>query len=688
MAHSNFLEALALLLCVAALVSMIFQRLHQPLVLGYILSGLIIGPHLPVPLIADREIVETLSEFGVILLMFSLGLEFSLRKLLHVGPSAGAVALIQCSIQLWLGFLTARAFGFSTREALFTGAALSISSTTIIAKAFEELHVARDLRSLVVAVLIVEDLIALVLMAGLTAMGQSDMLSPKTILQACAQLAAFLGVFAMLGMLVIPRLIRAAITLGRPEITLVTSLGMCFSLAYVAQRFDYSIALGAFLAGSLIAESGEQHQVERLIEPVRNMFAAIFFVSVGMSIDPHAMWTHAPAIAVLTVVVIVGKILGVSLGAFSTGSGLRLSIRAGMSLAQIGEFSFIIAGLGRTLGATRDFLYPTVAAVSVITTLTTPWLIKASEPTARFVEDKLPANVQSLVALYSSWIARLRVSSTPAQARSQVRRLGRLLALDATLLAALVIFSARYTRAAANAIAKAFSLHIDLATTLLVTLEIAGAVPLCLGISSVVRHLGSSLSQAALPEAQHTSHPELGRAARRTLTVMLQLVAWLLTGLPLLAVTQPFLHGIHGAWLLGLGLLAYAGIAFHHARAFQGEVNAGTQLIATALRQGHETQGISPELQTFLQELGEPKPVTLIPESRAVGQTLVDLNLRGTTGATVLLIARKSDSAIVPTGRERLRENDILVLAGTHQAVALARKLLITPTESAAIGLN
>src|SRR6266550_2251939 len=398
-AHA-FLTSLTVVLAVAAVTTVVFQRLRQPVVLGYIIAGLIVGPHVPIPLVADPNVVQTLSELGVILLMFSLGLEFSLRKLMAVGPTAGLTALLQSSLMVWLGFTIGRLFGWTTLESLFAGAVIAISSTTIIAKAFEEQGIRGKLRELVVGVLIVEDLIAVLLMAVLTAIASGSGLAAGPLAATIGRLAAFLVGLVGIGLLLVPRAIRAISRLHRRETTLVASIGICFTIALLAQAFGYSVALGAFLAGSLVAESGEEKQIERLVEPVRDIFGAVFFVSVGMLIDPALVARHWPAVVVLTAAVVIGKVVGVSLGAFLTGSGMRTSVQAGLSLAQIGEFSFIIAGLGLALHATREFLYPVAVAVSALTTLLTPWMIRASEPIAAWVDRKLPRPLQTFAALY------------------------------------------------------------------------------------------------------------------------------------------------------------------------------------------------------------------------------------------------------------------------------------------------
>ena len=437
-AHA-FLVALTIVLGVAAVTTVVFQRLGQPVVLGYILAGLIIGPNVPIPLVADPQIIRTLSELGMILLMFSLGLEFSLGKLLRLGPTAGLIALLQSSLMVWLGFVVGQAFGWTTIESLFAGAIIAISSTTIIAKAFDEQKVSGALRELVVGVLIVEDLIAILLMTTLTAVSVGSGLSASQMAITTGKLVLFLVGLVAVGLMVVPRTVRAINRLGRPETTLVASIGFCFGVALLAHKFGYSVALGAFIAGSLIAESGEAHQIEVLVQPVRDMFAAIFFVSVGVMIDPALIAQHWLVVAVLTLVVIGGKIVGVTMGAFITGNSVRTSVQAGMSLAQIGEFSFIIAGLGLTLGATGSFMYPVAVAVSAITTLTTPWLIKASGPFANFVDRKLPRPLQTFVSLYGSWVEQLRRQPKEPTRGSEIRRLVLLLAIDLALLAAIAI---------------------------------------------------------------------------------------------------------------------------------------------------------------------------------------------------------------------------------------------------------
>ena len=682
----DFLTNLALILCVAAVTTVLFQRLRQPVVLGYLLAGLLIGPHVPFPLVADPKLAHTLSELGVILLMFSLGLEFSLRKLLRVGPTAGLIALIQCSLMLWLGYLAGRAFGWTSLESLFLGALVAISSTTIIVKAFGEQKVGGRLAELVFGVLIVEDLIAILLLTLLTAVATGTGLSAGAVAAVVGKLALFLVGVVGLGLLLIPRLVRFILKLDRPETTLVASVGVCFALALLAHAFGYSVALGAFLGGSLVAESGHARQVEHLIQPVRDLFAAIFFVAVGMLIQPALVLEHWGAILLITLVVVVGKVLGVSVGAFLTGHGIRTSVQAGMSLAQIGEFSFIIAGVGLALGATGAFLYPIAVAVSALTTLLTPWLIRASDPVAQFIDRRLPRPLQTFAALYGSWLEQLRTRPRHHAELSHRRKLVRLLALDAALLAALLIGSSLALDAVASALQRTLGLSAPLARGGVMVAAALLSLPFWVGAVRCARSLGALLAAEALP-VKGRGKVDLAAAPRRALTVTLQVALLLAVGVPLLAITQPFLPSLPGAMLLLLLLVPPLVGVWRSSANLHGHVRAGAQMIAEVLARqsqaedaaqpGHEPLQV---VHTVLPGLGEPVTLRLEEQSPAVGRTLAQLNLRGLTGATVLALTHGGvGDVLVPTGHETLQAGDLLALAGTQAAVEAARALLAAP---------
>ncbi len=333
--HSSaaFLQTLALVLGVAALTTVVFHRLKQPVVFGYIIAGLLVGPNVPLPIAADPAIVHTLSELGVILLTFALGLEFRLGRLIQIGVSAGLSALGETSVMLGIGYLVGRALGWTSTESLFTAGIVAISSTTIVSKAFVEQGLRGRVTEIVFGILIFEDLIAIVLIAILTAVAAGGGLSPSDVMLLIVRLTTFLIALISMGLLLIPRFLRLVVKLGSDETTLVASVGICFAFAYLALAFGYSVALGSFIAGSLVSESGEEKAVEKLVHPVRDLFVAIFFVSVGMLIDPSIVMAHWGAVLVLAVVVIVGKVLAVSVSTFLTGNGLGLAVQSGMTLA-------------------------------------------------------------------------------------------------------------------------------------------------------------------------------------------------------------------------------------------------------------------------------------------------------------------------------------------------------------------
>lgn len=691
-AHT-FLENLALVLCTAAVTSFLFQRLRQPVVFGYLVAGMIVGPYLPIPLAADEKILQTLSELGVILLMFSLGLEFRLQKVGQIAATSGLAALLETSMMLGLGYIAGHLLGFTPMESVFTGAIVAISSTTIIARAFDENNVRGKLREIVFGILIVEDLIAIIFIALLTAIATGLGLSARSLTITIVRLMTFLVGLVGIGILIVPRFVRGIVRLERVETTLVGSIGICFAAAFVAYLFGYSVALGAFIGGSLVAESGESGRIERLVHPVRDMFVAIFFVSVGSLIDPRLVFAHWGAVLALSALVIVGKVVAVSIGAFITGAGLRSSIQSGMSLAQIGEFSFIIAGLGLTAGVTRGFLYPVAVAVSAITTLLTPWLIRAAGPTAMWVDRKLPRPIQTSVALYASWVDRIR-NAPAAQNQSRTRKMIRLILIDAAMLTGVMIGAG----AERGRFTVMFSRWTGASPTVSLAVVLAGAAivatPLLIGMVRSARMLGFVLAVRALPMAGRR-RTDFAAAPRRALVTMLQLGTLLIVGAPIVAITQPFVPRFPGFTLLGI-MTIVLGIAFwRSALNLQEHARAGAEVIVAALAPRISSDDDEDDLfktmehvAIMLPGLGEPMPVRIDATSPAVDRTLAELNVRGKTGATILAITRRGEAGarvIIPSGRERLHVGDVIALAGSQEAVDAAAEMLAVTRRRATI---
>ncbi|MFT3709853.1 MAG: cation:proton antiporter [Archangium sp.] len=657
----DFLVALALVLGVAAITTVLFNKLKQPVVLGYLVAGVLVGPHAGwFPLNADQSLIHALSELGVILLMFSLGLEFRLGSLLKVGPTALLTCLFECSVMLWLGFLVGRAFGWTSLEAIFTGAVVAISSTTIVARAFEELKVKDPVKGVVVGVLLVEDLVAIVLMATLTALATGATLTAGSVGLTLGRLGAFLAALVVGGLLLVPRVMKLVLKQQRDEMIVVTAIGLSFGFSLLAQAAGYSVALGAFIAGSLVAETGEGARVEHAVRPVRDLFAAVFFVSVGMLFDPAMLKDSWLLVLVLTALVIAGKALFVSLGAFFTGNGVRTSVQVGLSLAQIGEFSFIMAGLGLSLNAAQPSLYPVAIAVCALTTLTTPTLIARAPKIAEAIDSRLPHRVQTLVSLYGSWLERLRAPS--AQAASPVRKLVRLALIDAAVIVAtLIVLSLLESRL--EGLPRVALLAVGAVTVLIVGF----------GFTRVLRALGDAVAERAMPR---TGRVDLSRAPRAALAAAFRVLIVTLVFAPALALLSPFVPPIWLSAVMVLVLIALLFTFWQRATDFEGHLRAGAEVIVAALASGTSSEDSLHGVREQLPGLGEPSSLVVGAKSVAAERTLAELNLRGQTGATVLAIHRGDGDVVLPTAGERLRVGDVIALAGTSEAVDAARELM------------
>jgi CPA2 family monovalent cation:H+ antiporter-2 len=420
---------------------------------------------------------------------------------------------------------------------------------------------------------------------------------------------------------------------------------------------------------------------------VRDIFAAIFFVSVGMMIDPTALTEHWQAVLALTMAVILGKVLAVTVGAFLAGHGRRTAMKAGMSLAQIGEFSFIIAGVGVASGVIGGWLYPVVIAVSAITTLTTPLLIKLSNRAAASIDHWLPEPIQTVAALYTSWIERVRSSPRAPTERSATNRVIRIILLDAALITALVIGVDVEIDRLSVVVAGMIGMTPERVRFMIVLISGLIAAPLIYGLITSAKALGNRLARRAFADAQK-GRVDLADAPRRALVILIQIAVVLAVGIPVVAMTQPFLPPHQGALVLGLLTLVLLVALWRNAENLQGHARAGAQIIASALahqmastdgasdgeRQGDETKLLE-DLNAVLPGLGEPVAIRVEPQSIAVGRSLAQLNLRGATGATVLAIKRGDQQIPTPLGREVILSGDVVAVAGAKDSIAVARAI-------------
>ncbi|MFD2909456.1 cation:proton antiporter [Flavobacterium ardleyense] len=405
---------LGLILVTAAISVILFRWLKQPLVLGYLVAGFLAGTQSDFfPTVKDVNSVNVWAEIGVIFLLFSLGLEFSFKKLMKVGGTASITALTQAVCMIVLGYYVGQLMGWGTMNSIFLGVIISVSSTTIILKTFDELGVkTKKFAGNVIGALIVQDILAILMMVLLSTIAVSQQFSGTELLQSVLKLGFFLTIWFVAGIFFIPTILKKAKHLLTDEMLLIVSLALCLLMVLFAANVGFSPALGAFIMGSIIAETTQAEHIEKLVKPVKDLFGAVFFVSVGMLIDPEMLVKYAVPVAILTFVVIIGQSFSATIGTLLSGQPLKQSIQTGMSLSQIGEFSFIIATLGMTLKVTSDFLYPIVVAVSAITTFTTPFMIKLSTPFSNYLERKLPRRWVKRIERYSSNTEAIKSVST------------------------------------------------------------------------------------------------------------------------------------------------------------------------------------------------------------------------------------------------------------------------------------
>ena len=388
----ELVKDLALILVVAGFVTLLFKKLKQPLVLGYIVAGFLVSPHMPYTMsVVDQGDIQTWADIGVIFLLFSLGLDFSIKKILKMGasPIIAACTIIFC--MLALGIIVGHSFGWKEMDCIFLGGMVAMSSTTIIYKAFSDMGLTQQgFASTVMSVLILEDILAIVMMVMLSTVASGNSPDGVQLIGSIMKIGFFLVLWFVVGLFAIPLFLRSVRKILNSETLLIVSLGFCCLMAVTSTQVGFSAAFGAFVMGSILAETVEADKIIRLVDPVKNLFGAIFFVSVGMLVKPDVIVQYALPILLLVITILVGQALFGTLGYLLGGQTLKNAMRCGFSMAQVGEFAFIIATLGKSLGVISEFLYPVVVAVSVITTFLTPYMIRAAEPCYNVLVKHLP----------------------------------------------------------------------------------------------------------------------------------------------------------------------------------------------------------------------------------------------------------------------------------------------------------
>lgn len=649
--HTGLITDLAIVTMVAAVTGMFSRRIGQPSILGYLFAGLIVGPYIPIPLFADPARMNELAEVGVVLVMFAVGLEFRVKRLLEILPVSGLTAAAQIGALAWAGYTVGSVMGWSTTASICLGAMVSISSTMVVSSVLRVKPVDADVRGHVFGILVVQDVVAIVLMAVVTAIAQGESVGLRSLGLLVGQLAGVVVAMLVLGLLILPRLVRFAVV--DTEVLVVLVVGAAFGLAMVADLFGYSVALGAFISGMAVAESGRGHEVEQAIAPLRGLFSAIFFVSIGMSVDPVVAWGSLPLALTLSAVVIGMQFFSVTITTVLTGSALRRGIYSGLALGQIGELSFILATIAIAGGVVPKETLPALVTVATITAFTTPLLLGRAQSLVEFLDHRLPDRVQQVLAAYQAFVRRARLRGDA----SLFRRPALGVVLDWSALVILFVVHSTIARRVKGDLESA----VDVGAIVL-------AAPFVIGLLRSGQRLARGVRTLARKESGPTA-----RAKAVEAVAMLALVLGI--GLPTLALIQPM---VRGHWveavLLGLLLVALVVLGWRLGRV-KGELTSGVARIAQdiAERLGDpDEEGLSADADAET----APGPLAGLDYHRVVvrvpaidGKTLTELDLRCQTGATVVAIERAGAVIVLPTGHDVLLLNDVLAVSGSAAAI-------------------
>lgn len=675
MAHlPELIRDLGFILITAAFVTLLFKRLKQPVVLGYLLAGFFLSPNFPFFIhVQDTQSVHIWAEIGVIFLLFGLGLEFSFKKLSRVGRSAGITAFVEAVFMLGIGFLTGKLIGWNSIDSLYLGGVLSISSTTIIVRAFEELGMkGKKFVSLVFGILIVEDLIAILLLVLLTTVAVSNTLSGSELATATFKLGFFLTLWFLVGIYVIPNLLNAIRKLLTPETTVVLALALCLTMVIVATSVGFSAPLGAFIMGSILAETKEGKNIEHLINPIKDLFSAVFFVSVGMMINIESLYTYADVILLITVVTIVGKIFSTTIGALLSGQSLKTSMYAGMSLAQIGEFSFIIATLGLTLKVTSDFLYPIAVAVSAITTFTTPYLIKHSHSLYDIISSRLPQGLKDQLTHYESTFTH---KSDVGVFGLLWRAYGIRILLNVTIVVGIALFTEQVL------LKYLFTLNTQ-------SRDIPGIgaiISIVLSAPFLWAIIFGAPAQSSLSDTGHISK-------LRGLLVGVTIARVLLGVTLILGLISRFTQ-MHSSYLVAFLIIVAVAIIFRkYIEPFYQSIEERFMYnLNEKEREELALQKNRPVLAPWDAVMSE---FTVSPNSLIVGKTLQESELKEKFGVTIALIERGHKKIMAPGRDTLLMPHDLLYLIGTDTELSGAKRVIeasdfhAEPPEHANYGLE
>jgi CPA2 family monovalent cation:H+ antiporter-2 len=680
-----FLQDLAVVTLVAALSTLLFHRIRLPVVLGYLLAGIIVGPYTPpFPLVSESEIIAILGEIGVIILLFAVGLEFNLRKLREVGVSAVVAALIGTSLIIAIGFGVGRAFGLGGLEAAFLGAIMSVSSTTIIVKVLAERgEKDKAWARFILGVTLVEDVIAVVVLTLLSgaAAGGGDF-SLASVGAIVLRLALFLGAALVLGTLLVPRIVGYVASLRIDEMLVLVAVGLAFGLSLLASTLGFSTALGAFVMGALVAESAAVRQVEMKVSPIRDLFTAIFFVTVGMLLDPSALVTHWPLILGVTAAVVFGRMAALSFATFVTGHDPRFALRVGFGLVPLGEFSFIIAALAVASGLTDVPLYAVAVAGSVLTAFAAPFLMGRAPAAADAFERHAPRPVLTYARVYARWIERMGHLQRNDPARVRLQHATARAGLYAAVVVALLAGGAASLARIMDALEASLPIRGE-------AVLIAGWASIALVVSPFVVLLVKALvgfvhafTEAAMP--QRLASSDVARYVRPVVQRTFLLTALVVAGALVVAVAAPLLPTgrllVAIVVLVALVISASVLLLYNSLTTFQRRVDETVSGVLSGedpRRKAEEREGILAIVRDQYPWGVSAREVEVPATSTSVNRTIRDLNLRSRTGATLVGIHRGDDVLLNPDPSTRVLPQDRVVVVGEEEQVAAASDLLL-----------
>lgn len=643
----SLISDLAFILLLGAAVTVLFKWIKQPVVLGYIVAGFLASPHFVyLPSVTTEENIDFWAEIGIVVLLFSLGLEFSFKKLISSGGSAIVTALTVIAGMMGTGFIVGHALHFDTINCLFLGGMLSMSSTTIIIKAFSDLGLRqKKFASLVLAVLIVEDLFAVVMMVVLSSIAINNSVEGTDMLFSVAKLLFFLIIWFAVGVYVLPSALNRTRRFLNSETLLIVSMGLCLGMAVFSVYCGFSLALGAFVMGSILAGTSYAERIEHVVTPVKDLFGAVFFISVGMMVQPDILARYWGPILLLSAVVILGMITFGTFGMLITGQTLRVAIRSGFSLTQIGEFAFIIATLGMSLGVLDNTIYPIVVAVSVITTFTTPMFIKVSAPAAQWVEQHLPERLHFLITRYHKEVE--HNDAAGASWKAVLRRYLWRTVLYSVVLLAIAILSRQYALPYCQELLSGNWGRLVCVTGTLVAM------------SPFLMALMMPLSASSEAGGEEAARAAINAVPRTVLTVFRFIIA-------LVFVAYVISEGYSTRWGVLFVTIAVILVAFIFSRSLRKsmariENRFIDNLNERELRRTGKNNALVNDLHLAYITVGDG--------AECAGERLMDSNLRREYGVNIVSIQRGPRVIPIPDGRQRLYPGDVLGVLGTEEQI-------------------